>query len=303
MRYSNDNVTDVMPRYSAADPTGYRPIRWLWDLQVPQDPPYVASTYKSVTQMDPVAMINRLGPFTKNFPTIGVNVPCAASADCDALGRPPGVNLECVSTQVGTPTGGLVADPGGTRCDVSLGRFGEFCAPAIAGCLGVVDAKTPGPDLDFVTANKAEAGGTLTGGYTCHPNTAAGGYCMLRCDSSASSTDSKATAEVSVKYKGPDGQEKTDKGNYMQHDKRCGNMPGYRCLNPAGTNIPTTLRVCLRACDGGKPDTFNDVFCGIPMTDQAINERVAGKNVQLGQKCSTRGLTGASGCQWDPLPG
>jgi hypothetical protein len=41
------------------------------------------------------------------------------------------------------------------------------------------------------------------------------------------------------------------------------------------------------------------VYCALPMTE-AINDRVAGKNIQLGQKCATRGLTGASGCQWDP---
>src|SRR5688572_3162765 len=80
LRYSSDNVTDVMPKYSPADPPGYRPIRWLWDLQVPQDPPYVAGTYRSTSQMDPVSMLNRIGPFTKNFPTIGVNVDCSKDA-------------------------------------------------------------------------------------------------------------------------------------------------------------------------------------------------------------------------------
>jgi hypothetical protein len=294
----------VMPRYSPADPIGYRPIRWLWDLQVPQDPPYVASTYRSVSQMDPVAMINRIGPFTKNFPTIGVNTPCMASTDCDGVGRAPGINLECVTTQIGTPTSGLEADKGGARCDVSLNRFGEFCAPAIAGCVGSAPA---GPDADFVAANKKKAAddplgkeGAIMGGYTCHPNTAQGGYCMLRCDSEASTSGTPDATEVSVKYKGPDGQEKTDKGKYMGYDKRCGNLPGYKCLNPAGTAVPTTLRVCLRSCDGGKPDTFNDVYCQLPITDQPINERTGTKNIQQGQKCSTRGLTGASGCQWDP---
>jgi len=308
LRYSNDNVTDVMPRNTEADPPGYRPIRWLWDLQVPQDPPYKPATYKSVAQMDPVAMINRLGPFTKNFPTIGLNVPCTLGGDnavCDALNHAPGVPLTCVKQFViarspldGSAISGVQDEAGGPRCDVPQGRFGEFCAPAIAGCQFDVNDKTPGPDYDFVTTNKMANGGTLTGGYTCQPNTNTGGYCVLRCDSDASSSDSKDTEEISVKYKGPDGQEKIDKGKYMAYDKRCGNLPGYKCLNPTGT-VPTTQRVCLRSCDGGKPDTFNDVYCAIPM-NEAINDRVGAQNVQLGQKCSTRGLTGASGCQWDP---
>ena len=310
LRYSNDNVTDVMPRYTEADPPGYRPIRWLWDLQVPQDPPYKPATYKSVAQMDPVAMINRLGPFTKNFPTIGLNVGCTVgdNAPCDAKEHAPGVPLTCVKQFVmarspldGTAIGGVQDDPGGPRCDVPQGRFGEFCAPAIAGCQYEVTAATAADDFNFVTTNKNDNGGTLTGGYTCQPNTNTGGYCMLRCDSDASSSDSKDTEEISVMYKGPDGQVKTDKGKYMAYDKRCGNLPGYKCLTPAGT-VPTTQRVCLRSCDGGKPDTFNDVYCAIPMTGDTtpINERVGTQNIQKGMKCSTRGLSGVSGCQWDP---
>jgi hypothetical protein len=307
LRYSGDNVTDVMPRYTDADPPGYRPIRWLWDLQVPQDPPYKPASYRSVAQMDPVAMINRQGPFTKNFPTIGLNVPCTLGGEpvCDGLPHAPDVPLTCVKQFVmarspldGSAASGIQDEPGGPRCDVPQGRFGEFCAPAIAGCQYDVNAMTPGADLDFVTANKTANSGVLVGGYTCQPNTNTGGFCQLRCDSDASSSDSKETEEISVKYKGPDGQEKTDKGKYMGYDKRCGNLPGYKCLNPVGT-VPTTQRVCLRSCDGGKPDTFNDVYCQLPMTE-AINDRVGGQNVQLGQKCSTRGLTGASGCQWDP---
>src|SRR5688572_9686552 len=198
--------------------------------------------------MDPVAMVNRIGPFTKNFPTIGVNTPCdpKAGTGCEGLTAGPGVNLECYLTRVGTPLAGLEDEKGGARCDLPLVRFGEFCAPGIAACVGNAPA---GPDADFIAANKKKPPadpnmvaatedpqgreGVLTGGYTCHPGGPQGGYCMLKCDSEASSSDSKETEEISVKYKGPDGQEKTDKGKYMGYDKRCGNLPGYKCLNPA----------------------------------------------------------------------
>jgi hypothetical protein len=320
VRYTNDNVGDGgLPRLTPADPTGYRPIRWLWDLNVPQDPPYVAATYKSTAQMDPIQMVNRLtanSPFTKNYPLIGLNQGCDAmgaltvdpTRTCADIPHAPNVPLGCVKTSViNTVTGALVDEPGGARCDIPLARFGEFCAPGIAGCLGFNPKRTlAAGDALTVDEEAAKAiNSNILGGYTCQPNTSQGGYCFYRCDVDASA-GSKDANKVDITYKGPDGQSKKDSAD-LAYDQRCGNIPGYKCLNPAGT-IPNQARVCLRSCDTGKPDTFNDEFCKYApdlfaddgtKTPVTINDKVTG-NFQKGMTCSTRGINGAAGCQWDP---
>src|SRR6185436_6415382 len=281
-------------------------------------------------QMDPVQMVNRLtsnAPFTKNFPLIGINQACdamgALAADptktCGDLPHAPNVPLGCVTTSIiNTVTGALIPEPGGARCDIPLARFGEFCAPAIAGCTGFDPKRNPAPpppmpaipltpDEEAAKAlnEGAATKGAILGGYTCQPNTSQGGYCFYRCDVDASA-GSKTADKVDITYKGPDGQSKKDKAD-LPYDNRCGNIPGYKCLNPAGT-IPNQMRVCLRQCDTGKPDTFNDEFCKFPpdifnpdgtKAPTTINERVTG-NFQKGMTCSTRGLNGSAGCQWDP---
>jgi hypothetical protein len=311
VRYTNDNVTEVLPRTSQADPPGYRPIRWLWDLKVPQDPPYVPSTYRSTSDMDPSQMVNRLGsnvPFTKNFPLIGVNISCdpktgllADGTGCGDLQKhAPGVPLVCYGTSYANTAGTFVSDPGGARCDVPLVRFAEFCAPGIAAC-GSFNPKATDRDLTPDESAAKTLNSNVIGGYTCHPNGPQGGYCFYRCDADGSA-GSKDAMKVEIRYKGPDDQIKVDKGPdgtgiELGYDQRCGNIPGYKCLNPTGVTA-TQGRVCLRGCDSGKPDAFNDEFCKIK-TNVMINEKVNG-DFQKGMTCSTRGINGAAGCQWDP---
>ena len=331
VRTTNDNVTDALPRMSPADPPGYRPIRWLWDLKVPQDPQYVPGTYRSTTQMDPTAMVNRLTnntPYTKNFPLIGVNTPCdpktgllpdgtntCANLPHGPKGETPA--LQCYLTQVGDPNGRLINEPGGARCDVPLARYGEFCAPGLAACASTTvnpkNAMNPSADEMAEAALNKLTGGSILGGYTCQPNTFQGGYCYLRCDvdGSAGQMPTGAAAMANITYSGPDGQMKKDTWKW-DWDGRCGFMPGFKCLNPAGT-VPNQMRVCVRNCDTGRPDAFNDKVCNLPpdvyttdpttmmttTTPVMLNEKVTG-NFQKGQSCASRGLSGASGCQWDP---
>jgi hypothetical protein len=342
IRYTGDNVTDVLPRMNPGDPPGYRPIRWLWDLKVPADPPYVAASYRSTATMDPAAMVSRTGgPYTKNMPLIGVSKACDlktgmltdGSMACGDLPHAPNAILECSGSVIPDPRGATyppISDYGGARCDIPAVRFAEFCAPGIAACRSFDPKKDTMLDdsthiIDPATMSAKHADGTPTdfpsaiGGYICQPNGPQGGYCFMRCDTDASA-GSKSADKVSIKYKGPDGQVKVDnggdgKGIDMPYDQRCGNIPGYKCLNPTGTIVPNQARVCLRSCDSGKPDAFNDVFCGnmnlpnpagmTPATVYTVNEKVPGTfpggNFQKGQTCSTRGLNGASACQWDPV--
>ena len=83
----NDWLSDTMPRYSEADPKGYSPIRWMWDISVNQEPPYEAGTLRRVDVIDPglIAARNNVGannpPWTRNMPIIGVARNCSKDAE------------------------------------------------------------------------------------------------------------------------------------------------------------------------------------------------------------------------------
>jgi hypothetical protein len=315
IRYVGDNVTDIGPRFAPNNPPGYSPLKWLWDLKVPQDPPYQAGTYKRSDQMDPANLSNRLTsdtPFVKNFPLIGQYQGCAADADCSKWSTAPGIHLECNKTPnadlatsdfPGVDNGKAPdADPvrvallnqieGGARCDVPAARFGEFCAPGIARCKLDIRA-----DMDAKPVSDDKAATTGVAGYTCQPMGT--GYCMFRCDVDGSAGSTPAMA-IPVNYPGPSGTVKMDTGS-LPFDARCGNIPGYKCLNPAPKTptVPNRMRVCLRQCDTAKPDNYNDVFCSYKTT-VSINEKVQKADIQKGMTCSNRGIDSAAGCQWDP---
>lgn len=79
IRYGNENLTDAIPKRYAGDPPGYRPIRWMQDIRVPQDPPFEAGTFKEIGQVDlALAAARSSGPWTRNYPLIGRAIPCAA---------------------------------------------------------------------------------------------------------------------------------------------------------------------------------------------------------------------------------
>jgi hypothetical protein len=332
IRYVGDNVTDTFPKLSPADPPGYSPIRWLWDLKVPQDPPYEPGSYKSLDQMDPANLSIRSGPFTKNMPLIGTWSGCANNDDCAnlpvvggqpkltcnqipnpdlGLSDPPAATLAAVGNDVAKAQAFLNLNrEGGPRCDLPVVRFGEFCAPGIARC-ALTSADLVGDEKTFVTVGGTQvkyAANGLVGGYTCQP--VGTGYCYFRCDTDVTipSAGSAKAIDVMVTYNGPDNRQKVDKGSLFL-DARCGLIPGYRCLTPTGgtTPIPTRTRVCLRQCDLTKPDAYNDEFCGVngkPLdakikTDVIINDKVGG-DVQKGMSCSNRGISSVAGCQWDP---
>jgi len=323
IRYTGDNVTDAMPRYRPTDPPGYSPLRWLWDLAVPQDPPYQPGSFKRFDQMDPANLSNRLtgnAPFIKNFPLIGVITRCANDGDCSKVAAAPGLDgkLSCNTTPFDLkfltaglpfndlfPPAGMTVDvyrqqlidnqEGGARCDVPAVGFGDFCAPGIARCL--TNAAKGSPDEKPIVEGKPSTTSLL--GYTCQPMGT--GYCYFRCDSDAGTTGSAAQT-IPIQYAGPGGTVKNDTAS-LSFENRCGNMPGYKCLNPSPTTpaVPTRLRVCLRSCDTNKPDPYNVKYCGEQTAaNLAIDGRFPMSNIQKGMSCSNRGIDGAAGCQWDP---
>ena len=55
LRYFGDDITPAIPRHFDSDPPGYSPITWLWDVTVPQDPPYASGSFKGLGDVDPLA--------------------------------------------------------------------------------------------------------------------------------------------------------------------------------------------------------------------------------------------------------
>lgn len=305
IRYVGDFLSDATPRRTHGDPPGYRPIRWMWDIVVPQDPPYEPGTFKRADVIDPAQLTARSGPFTRNFPLIGVAVSCNSDKECEGLAAAPGIPLECnkspsIEIAVGEPQPGKTVESlmrdreGGPRCDVPAVRFGEFCSPGIGRC--ALDVKGL-PDEKPQFMGRPLAG--VLPGYSCHPNPT--GYCYFRCDGDQSNASSSMRAmEVDITYEGPDGRKRTDKAR-LSFDSRCGNIPGYACLTPSGTPAPPTkMRVCMRTCSSSNPEKFNQILCQLDV-NVGVNEKVTeDDNIQRGMTCSNRGLSGSTGCQWDP---
>ena len=87
-RYGSDDVTTAIPRHFADDPPGYSPVVWLYDVTVPQDPPYVHGSYKKLADIDPAKLTPRdtaTTVWTKNMPVVGVASPCKDNAACGAF--------------------------------------------------------------------------------------------------------------------------------------------------------------------------------------------------------------------------
>jgi hypothetical protein len=383
IRYTHDSLSDAIPRHFEDDPPGYRPVKWHWDLEVPQDPPYQASRFKRISELDPaMARARSGGPWTRNFPIIGQAISClnrdtreklergtlkVADGDLPPMGadrrkifeldrtvcdnvkgdwRVRGMNYVCneypdLELAVSSPlpgskdyygTMGLLTgdragkdDPrltlqfeGGPRCDVPAVGFGEFCAPGIARC----DAFPPSAEE---TENKKVAG---LGGYTCHPNPV--GYCFLRCDSEASPTNDNVKFELDYEKKTATGGSTKDKKEFtLPTDSRCGakNMAGYTCQSNTAatgyTEIPTRLRVCLRACNSRNTDGENEAICkapfrfdtkdidgndnppgndgkpaSLPAKWTTISPSVVKSDITRGTKCMA--ASGPTACIWDP---
>ncbi len=133
-------------------------------------------------------------------------------------------------------------------------------------------------------------------GYLCYPLTGTG-YCSIRCDAGASSTNTMVKTQLSV-VNGAD-PSKSDSVDYtFNTEARCGgtNMLGYRCL-------PTSVqadrqRVCLRECKSADTLNTNRAVCdypinikpdasGNPSTAYSLGAGLPAKTAVVGEVCST----------------
>jgi hypothetical protein len=331
LRFGGDWLSDTLPRLTDADPKGYSPIRWMWDISVNQDPPYEAGTFRDIRAVDAsqIAARNSVGnnesPWTRNMPLVGRAIPCTKDDDCvdrngdhiyagpnrfGPLSCNPGPDLGLVANPVPAGTrdangdGKLTVDDvvllreGGPRCDLQAVGFGQFCAPGIARCM----LSTAGTNEAKVQSNGKDVGGLL-GGYVCIPRS--GGYCYFRCDSDAMNTSTTAAMTMRLTYPGPQMQ-KLEKNASYPFDSRCGSLPGFQCKNPT-SGPPSQARVCLRNCAAGDPDAFNVLLCGktvaVSMTlsdKEGNNFAFQDQDIMKGTVCKNTDLDSTAGCTWDP---
>ena len=145
-RFAADDLSTALPRHKGDDAPGYSPIVWLWDLNVPQDPPYQPGAYKDLGAVDPAAIVARDGDttvLTRNFTIIGPALPCVSNDQCPwglVCNPMPDVNIATSDPPPGMNVADVVmAREGGPRCDLPPVDFGSYCAPGVARC----DVQTP----------------------------------------------------------------------------------------------------------------------------------------------------------------
>jgi hypothetical protein len=167
-RYYNDEVVTGIPRHFPGDAPGYSPIAWLFDISVPQDPPYAGGSFKRLADVDPVKITPRdtdTTVWTRNYPVGGVASTCKVDGDCAGFGQTCN-NLPDLEVATSDPPSGsnladtMIQREGGPRCDSPRASYGEYCAPGVSRCTSHVDTGDSS-DMALNAMKVASAGTTL----------------------------------------------------------------------------------------------------------------------------------------------
>jgi hypothetical protein len=311
LRYFGDDITPAIPRHFDSDPPGYSPIVWHWDINVPQDPPFVSGSFKALTDVDPQQLAARGGVFTRNYPVIGVATPCKGPDDCAAFQRSCNVLPDLDLATADPPPGKNIADvmiekEGGPRCDVPAVGYGEYCAPGISRCeshVPAVTGTTTKTNWDYLRAMKVGAPGpgmTLVEAPVAAARTALDDNQKI-IDDPARTPDERAAAMAKVAGLQATLKSAEDTSNYYKSKGYTYDISaqGYLCHPPAGT--PNVYGgYCYVRCD-------NAAAAGaIPASDPTKNKRmlevpdpkVAGKMIMeehtfpYDARCGAAGLLG-----------
>ena len=187
-RMPGDDIALALPRHSAADAGGYSPLVWMWDLNVPQDPPYVAGTYRDAAALDvppdpnpptnPVlggiaeARDGGTNVVTRNVAVIGAATPCKTDDEC-FFGQQCNPMPDPLLATSDPPAGknrfdlplnladAVLQREGGPRCDVPAVGFGGYCASGVSRC-DVQAAAGGANDTALKDLGVAAAGPTFT---------------------------------------------------------------------------------------------------------------------------------------------
>ena len=312
--YFNDIflTTGSFPRRTRGDAPGYRPVRWWWNIEVTDygedfsEKLFLAAKLDDVRRIDDSKLTPREG-ITLNFPLAGVELACpmATSEDNDPCVK---FGLVCGKLQDGTvPT-----------CEKRKVRYGEACAPTIAECRNVLNEKptvdlveqwfTKGvippnpealsgiPDKWLEAQADGKARGRLivalnSGGiYSClTQGTTEVGSCYLSCDGNQvnqlQGTSMKETLEV--------GAGKEIKVEFAL-DSRCGGalMPGFRCLPITNESVEKGGQRCMRDCNPGQGEDYNNAVCQRPTPAYLSNNLI---NFDIAKNTACRSINRLNG--------
>ncbi|MFZ5896659.1 MAG: hypothetical protein ACOY0T_36725 [Myxococcota bacterium] len=306
-RYQNDDLATAVPRHKQSDPGGYSPIVWLWDLNVPQDPPYQPGSYKNINAVDPASTVARDGEstvVTRSVAIIGKATRCVSDSDCSfglTCNTMPDIGIATMDPPPGSNIADMViAREGGPRCDVPAATFGGLCGPGVARC----DVQAAAGS-DNENALKALGVGSAGPTFTVHADLKAAKQKLSDNQSLASGVDpanptrvvtdaEKATAAAAIAANQRDVDTLTARVAYYDgwgFTKDLGGY-GYLCHPPNAA-----LGYCQIRCDSTASASATQVKAKVPVRDALvpgkINEiewtfntdaRCGGANM-LGYKC------------------
>jgi hypothetical protein len=161
-RPAGNIVTASKPRQAATDPSGYTPMRWMFDVRAPSD--FESGGWKSLGDIDPSKATPRPAPFTrpmvKNLPLRGVALPCSFEPNYETVDPRTGRRKMQCGRKIQDHNKPLECNRDTCFCDAPIVGYGQACGPGIAQCSRDSDK--------FSDA-----------GYVCFPPW--GGFCQKAC--------------------------------------------------------------------------------------------------------------------------
>ena len=276
-RVANNIVGTSVPRRSGADPGGYRPAQWLFDVPAPAE--YEGGKWKGVEDFDRSTAEPRRtmsgAPYVANIAVRGLAVKCSFVPNYDTLDfrgrprmqcgkRPPNMpNAEFDPT--GDPVCNAERDPFNPAdpplecnkdtcfCDAPVVGYGQACGPGLAQCSRQKDKLSEE-------------------GYECFPPW--GGFCHRSCGGANAFADMNAGVMDLTK----------------QLDSRClpppASDPSATATNVTGDPVPGLLCFgglgCIKMCDQNVSDPKQ---CSAEVTLSGMK-----RDIQEGQTCQDFGL-------------
>jgi hypothetical protein len=267
------------PRRHKSDPPGYRPVRWLWNLEISATNGgdlVSAMSLKEAKLLDPrYIAANRFAPrkeiLAVNVGLVSKEVSCLnATLAMDPCAR---LGLACSSLQDGPRN----------FCEEKKVRYNALCGPSIAKCSEFIhlvtdtagqrqpdtvedwffngarpsddakraafESKVPRDVIDYREALRLRGRRIVERGssslYECASDDTGVGRCLLSCDNEMLNENAGKSIETAVDVQG---EKRTVT---LPLDSRCGGklMPGFSCSMP-GPN--EWSGVCRRECPTGQ---------------------------------------------------
>lgn len=300
-------IAGPAPRRKKADPPGYRPIRWLWNLEMEDLTTEGANEYtlRRSGLLDPrMIPVSRFAP-RKDLVLRNVGLAGGLIA-CDGA-TPNSDPCSAMAMQCGLLNGTQIRFCGAKRV-----RYNALCGPAIAQCRETIQVRASPRDSQTVDLSvlpdilenwlfnglappeeseqiKSKVGDELVtahrmlremnrrlidrgdGIYVCAADDTGVGRCLFTCDATRSNYQAGEVATMSVNVNG------ASTSVTLPLDSRCGGkfMPGYACSKETP--------VCLRPCSAATADS-----CSAP-TNIWYSDEQSNPNLAQGTTCSTIG--------------